>query len=442
MIEHMFEPSPPASAVADIHAWAMSLADVRRDVGDGERIDQLRALEELSCAVAAAQAQISVDFDASRCAEQRTRGVEPSEIGRGVAAELALALRVSPARATRQLSVDRAVVTDMPYAFAAMRGGKLSGWRATLLARETACLSAEDRRRIDAELCADVERLESFGDRRLAAEARRLAAKLDPRSVVARARRAESERTVTIRPAPDTMCYLTALLPVAAGVGAYAALVAAADQARGAGDPRSRGQVMADALTGRIRQGDALHPGVPAVTLGLVMTDQTFFGVSDDAAEVEGYGPIPGELARDLLERATEAHEVTWLRRLFASPTTGELVNLDDRPREFRKSLIRLIRMRDRFCRTPWCDAPIRHTDHVRPKRHGGAGTSHNGQGLCEACNYAKEALGWKARPRPGPGGHVVDVTTPTGHRYSSRPPALVAPRWTQHEPGVWIVAA
>jgi Domain of unknown function (DUF222) len=118
-----------------------------------------------------------------------------------------------------------------------MRRGELSGWRATLLARETSCLSATDRRQVDAELCGDVERLESFGDRRLAAEARRLAATLYPRSVVERARRAEAERTVTIRPAPDTMCYLTALLPVAQGVGAYAALVAAADSARNAGDP-------------------------------------------------------------------------------------------------------------------------------------------------------------------------------------------------------------
>jgi hypothetical protein len=102
--------------------------------------------------------------------------------------------------------VDKAVVTDMPHALAAMRRGKLSGWRATLLARETSCLSAPDRRQVDAELCGDVERLESFGDRRLAAEARRRAAKLDPRSVVERARRAEAERTVTIRPARPTGC--------------------------------------------------------------------------------------------------------------------------------------------------------------------------------------------------------------------------------------------
>ena len=37
-------------------------------------------------------------------------------------------------------------------------------------------------------------------------------------------RRAEADRMVSIRPAPDTMTYVTALLPVAQGVGVYAAL--------------------------------------------------------------------------------------------------------------------------------------------------------------------------------------------------------------------------
>ncbi|HEX4687840.1 MAG TPA: HNH endonuclease, partial [Actinomycetes bacterium] len=42
-----------------------------------------------------------------------------------------------------------------------------------------------------------------------------------------------------------------------------------------------------------------------------------------------------------------------------------------------------------------------------------------------EACNYTKEAPGWQTRPAPGsrPGAHQVEITTPTGHRYRSRPP-------------------
>jgi hypothetical protein len=80
--------------------------------------------------------------------------------------------------------------------------------------------------------------------------------------------------------------------------------------------------------------------------------------------------------------------------------------------------------VRDGACRTPWCDAPIRHVDHTRRVADGGPTTVANSQGLCEACNLAKEAVGWQARV--GPGGSVETVT-PTGHRYVSRVQGPVA---------------
>ena len=81
--------------------------------------------------------------------------------------------------------------------------------------------------------------------------------------------------------------------------------------------------------------------------------------------------------------------------------------------------------LRDQTCRTPWCDAPIRHGDHVVPQPQGGPTSAANGEGLCEACNYTKEAPGWAARPTEDSraGRHQVEIITPTGHRYRSRPP-------------------
>ena len=66
-----------------------------------------------------------------------------------------------------------------------------------------------------------------------------------------------------------------------------------------------------------------------------------------------------------------------WLRRLYASPTTGELVAMDSRARLFPAGLARFIRLRDQVCRTPWCDAPIRHIDHVVPHVAGGPTDGH-----------------------------------------------------------------
>ena len=72
----------------------------------------------------------------------------------------------------------------------------------------------------------------------------------------------------------------------------------------------------------------------------------------------------------------------------------------------------------------PYCDAPIRHHDHIIPWHNDGPTSPSNGAGLCEACNHTKELPGWKAHPRPGPR-HTIETTTPTGHTYQSNAPPL-----------------
>ncbi|WP_323793994.1 HNH endonuclease signature motif containing protein [Nocardioides sp.] len=99
----------------------------------------------------------------------------------------------------------------------------------------------------------------------------------------------------------------------------------------------------------------------------------------------------------------------------------------------FPKNLALFLDLRDQTCRTPWCDAPIRHHDHVRSLLAGGPTTADNGQGLCAQCNYAKEAPGWSARPIGPPGEqHQVETTLPTGHRLRSRAPDLPQPSRTR----------
>ena len=163
------------------------------------------------------------------------------QLGAGVAAQIALARRESPAKGGRLLGLAKALVTEMPHALAALEAGQLNEWRATLLVRETACLSAEDRAAVDEELAADTGTFDGAGDRRIIAAARAAAYRRDPRTVTQRASHAATERHVSLRPAPDTMCYFTALLPVSAGVAVQAALTRHADTAprrRGPADPR------------------------------------------------------------------------------------------------------------------------------------------------------------------------------------------------------------
>jgi hypothetical protein len=247
---------------------------------------------------------------------------------------------------------------------------------------------------------------------------------------VKRRARAEADRRVTCRPAPDVMTHVSALLPVKQGVAVYAALRAAADRLTAAGDPRARGQIMADLLVQRVVSPGSADPAPVGVTINVVVSDRVLLGLEDGAAHVDGYGPIPGDLAREL---ATDDELAAAIRRLFAAPGTGRLVAMESGSTAFPPALARFIRLRDRICRTPWCDAPVRHSDQAESLDEGGLTTEDNGQGLCEQCNHAKQAAGWRARPRAGPR-HTVETTTPTGHSYTSTAPPARAPTRGQDE--------
>ncbi|HEU5007222.1 MAG TPA: HNH endonuclease signature motif containing protein, partial [Jatrophihabitantaceae bacterium] len=208
--------------------------------------------------------------------------------------------------------------------------------------------------------------------------------------------------------------------PVAQGVAVYAALGRAADTNIASGDERGRGQVMADTLVERVT-GQTTAAQVP-VEVNLVIDTDTLLGNGTEPALIDGL-PIPAATGREL---ALHPDAPRWLRRLYTRPQTGELVAMDTRRRLFTRNQRRFIALRDQTCRTPWCEAPIRHTDHIHPAQRGGPTSLGNGGGLCVACNIAKQAPGWHARP--GPAGRI-DLITPTGHRYTSRPPSLPGAR-------------
>jgi hypothetical protein len=383
-------------------------------------IERIAELERIKSAAAAGQARAAAALDTARREAEAAAGVPAAQRGRGVASEIALARRDAPVRGGRHLGFAKALVREMPHTLAALECGTLSEWRATLIVRESACLEVEDRRTLDAELCADPARLNGMGDARVAAAAKAIAYRLDPHAVVERAAKAENERTVTIRPAPDTMTYLTALLPVAQGVSVYAALRREADTRY---DGRSRGQVMADTLVGRVTGRDATVP--TPIAVNLVLSDETLLGGDSAPAEICGYGPIPAAVARAMVSGAV-ANRLSraTLRKLYAHPRGGALVAMESRARLFPRGLTAFIELRDQRCRTPYCDAPIRHRDHAQPWAEGGPTAADNGLGLCERCNYTKEGAGWRVSTGTDETHtHTAEFTTPTGKSYRSEAP-------------------
>jgi hypothetical protein len=388
-------------------------------------IEQIAQLERLKSAAAAGQARRAAALDELRRRDESAAGVPQRRRGRGLASEIALARRDSPVRGGQHLGFAKALVHEMPHTLAALECGALSEWRATLIVRESACLAVEDRALLDAELCGDISSLDGMGDARIVAAAKKIAYRLDAQAVVDRIAMAEKDRTVTIRPAPDAMTYVTVLLPVAKGVGVYAALKRSADTTF---DDRSRGQIMADTCYERItgRPADQAEP----VAVNLVLTDETLLGGDGSAAVIDGYGPIPAAVARGLVSAAiTDERSKATLRRLYRHPSKGNLVALESRSRFFPRGLALFIGLRDQTCRTPYCDAPIRHRDHAEPHNRGGPTSAENGLGMCAQCNYVKEVAGWSVSAGDEDGTHTAEFVTPTGARYRSTAPPL--PGWT-----------
>ena len=429
------DPGPPSldltgPALTVMEGFTRWVATLPPASSEGENLGRITALETLKNACAATQARETVTFDETRRDAETARGIPTTARGRGVASEVALARRVSPSQGSRHLGLAHALVGELPHTMEKLASGEVSEWRATIIARETGWLPIEGRRHVDAQLA---DTLTELGDRRLAAEARKLAQAWDPAESVRHLKRAEGQRCVTLRPAPDAMVYLTALLPLVQGIAAYAALTMHANTLIGTGQAgqKSRGQVMADTLIERLT-GQDTAAAVP-VEVHLVMTDTALLGGDSEPAWVVGHGPLPAAAARALLSPdhdSPSGKARAWIRRLYTTPTTGHLVAMDSHRRTFDGLLRRMITLRDDTCRTPWCDAPIRHIDHATPHATGGATSYSNASGLCERCNHTKETPGWHHTASPD---HLT-VTTPTGHTYTRDTLPLTTP--PRHPPG------
>jgi hypothetical protein len=468
ILEHMSE----SRVVSSVAPEARRLATVIGELAmlpaavddDAARIDVIAELERMRSAVAAAQLQVIEAFTASQEAANRALGFEARAARRGVPEQIGLARRVSPASASRQVTQAKALVRELPGMLALLQAGEISEFAATVVINELAVLSADDRRVAGRRIAPQ---LPGLGPKRAQGLARRIVIELDQQAVVDKAAKAREDRRVGCRPAPDTMAVLSALLPCEDGVRAYAALRSHADTLKASGDGRSRDQIMADTLVERLT-GQTPAIGGP-VEIGLIMNGDTLLGgnpadgpasdracdgpsqadatpdlppapgqTTGSAAELNGYGPLPAPIARDIIARAAgadaqpQAAAEVFIRRLFTDPVTGTVARVDARRRRFTGPLAAYLRYRDQLCRTPYCEAPIRQLDHIQPHSTGGATTEHNGRGLCERCNYTNQMPGWTAT-LIDPDRHIVDTTTPTGHAYRSHPPPAPGHRRPAH---------
>ena len=327
--------------------------------------------------------------------------------------EVSCALSISGFHAERMVATARALTSRLTATRAAMLAGKLSYEHAVALAHGTRDLSDELARLVEAQL---LDRAMTVTPARFAKKVARAAAKADPTGPEVRHARARKDRHIASYPQDDAMASLYAYGP-ALDVAKIQLACDALARAM-ADDGRTLAQKRFDALV--VMAEDALaQPGLPkrkgrSAQVFIKMTLDAARGLSDEPADLVGYGPIPASAARD---EAADGE----LRAFLVDAATGAFQGLGTKAYRPTRRLDEHIVARDETCSFPHCDQPAETTDteHAVPHDKGGATDQYNCGPMCRRHHRLKTLGDWQVvRSRDG----TVTWTSPLGLTYITDP--------------------
>ena len=335
------------------------------------------------------------------------------------ATEAACALRIPERTALGKLRTARLLCEDFPATLTALRNGQLNYRQAETVVDDALLLPPGARAGFEKHLlaCAPTQTTAE-----LARSSRREREKHHPETVLQRARKAAADRRVALTPDLDGMCWFSAYLPADTATAAYNRLTTLARVVQGPDEPRTltqlRADVLADLLTKSFLPASGSDPSAPADVL-VTMDVQTLLGIADHPAELEGYGPVSPETARELAALSgsflplltCEGRNVLAMGRKARLPST---------------TLRRWLRYRDETCRFPGCgrSAAQSDIDHSIPWSRGGPTDHGNLAHLCRKHHMYKSATCWNLLENDA---GTLKWKSPTGRHYTTAPPGQLA---------------
>ncbi|SDS06895.1 protein of unknown function [Agromyces flavus] len=340
---------------------------------------------------------------------------------RSFVAELATTLVVPEATAGRLVADATRLAGPRAATLAALAAGELSGAHVRSLLEVTSTLPGEAADEVERVALMDAGSRTSAAFRR---RLHRLRERLHPESLSDRHARAALNRRVALDPAPDGMAWLSLFLQADRAVAIMARLDALAD----AGDPkrpdpRTTAQRAADVAADLLLSGTLDHPdrllaaatGRVAGKIVVTVPVLTLLGVSDEPAELDGYGPIDADTARRLAGHAPSLH------RLLVHPESGAALSYGRTTYRAGADLAGYVRVRDGGCRFPGCArrATTTDLDHTAAWAHGGRTDADNLAHLCRAHHRLKHHTGWRMVHEPG---GTIRWTSPAGHHLTTHP--------------------
>ena len=443
-IPHALLPTMANTAPSGIFALETDLATAEPGaLPDADLVDAVVGLERIAAWARARQYALLAEFH-RRPGDGSLRTPVPAPDAREWAAdEVAMALRLAPAAARSRLGDADRLDGALRPTRDLLAAGRIDESRARLVCTMLATLDDPTAAAVQQRV---LPRAPEQTWAQLRAALRRAILALDTDGAAARHRVAARTRRVEVFPGEDGMATLWARLSavdaascftwitrLARGLSPDPGIVDSCSHAGsratpGTGDGRSldarRADVLVALLTGRLRVVDP--DGEPTATARPVGADRplvqvtvpltTLTGATDEPAELAGYGPIPAHVAREIA-----AHPDSTWRRLLTDPATGAVLDLGRTTYRPPAGLARFVRARDGSCRHPTCARPAAgcELDHVIAWQHGGRTAEDNLAALCPRHHDLKEQPGWHVVLHPD---RTLEWTTPTGHRYRSRP--------------------
>ncbi|MEW1807243.1 DUF222 domain-containing protein [Pseudarthrobacter sp. NPDC080039] len=426
-----------------------SVADPLAGLADG-CLDILAGAREAESGIAALKAKAAVTYAESAHAVAGPDAlVQAQEMA--AAAEIGCVLALGPRAAATFLATSHAVTTVLPRTLAGLQAGVLSWQHAVAMADEAACLDADGAAALEAHFldpdAPDAARGCPVGQmpaHRFRAKARTWRERHHSESIEKRHAKSVADRRVEFRPDQDGMAWLSACLPADQALAGWNRLTAISRSQQGPDECRSMPQLRADNFAdavlgiGSITQGSgtaagsvegvASRPSSP-IRAQVLVTVPVFSltGVTDEPAMLDGYGPIPPSMARELVANGAGS-----FYRVLVDPRDGAPLEIGRTSYRVTGAMRAWLRMRDGKCPFPGCsnNSLDNDADHILAWANGGTtGISNLGQ-PCPKHHKLRHTTGWK--PIPATRNEPPGWTSPTGRHYTSEHQDWEPPRWPE----------
>jgi hypothetical protein len=184
--------------------------------------------------------------------------------------------------------------------------------------------------------------------------------------------------------------------------------------------------------------GEGTAPGGSSSIRAQVLVTVPVFsllGLTEEPAVLDGYGPIPPSMARDLVANGAGS-----FYRVLVDPRDGAPLEIGRSSYRVGKAMRNWLRLRDGKCPFPGCNnhSLDNEADHILAWHKGGTtGVSNLGQ-PCPKHHKLRHSSGWK--PTPATKTEPPGWTSPTGRHYKSEHQDWEPPHWPEQLEPEWLV--